>query len=234
MKNLKKTSSKKFKCEFCTMKFSQEKTLLAHICPRKRRFMDKDSKITRIGFMAYTRYYELTMRKLKKPKTLDDFLEFAYYNDFIRFAMFLTDTVKIGRDKYLDWLIKNGVKLSDWYKVGSYNNYLKEFLRKEQAIDAIQRTVEYCDEWAKEYDSSLDKFLKQINTNIFVHNVLTGRISPWFVFLSSRSNDILSRLDEKQLELVYETLNPAVWKPKVKMLKEEATELSYILHQVGL
>ena len=57
-----------FTCVHCTKSFMQEKTLVAHMCERKRRVLRKDEKRVQMGFFAYNRFYQLTQAaKKQKP-----------------------------------------------------------------------------------------------------------------------------------------------------------------------
>jgi hypothetical protein len=56
-----------FICVHCSKSFMKEKTLVAHMCERKRRALQETEKRVQAGFMAYNRFYQLT-QGAKVPK----------------------------------------------------------------------------------------------------------------------------------------------------------------------
>ena len=55
-----------FECKFCGKVLREKKTLSAHMCEQKRRWVNKDSKYVRLGFLAYNRFFQLTTQGGKK------------------------------------------------------------------------------------------------------------------------------------------------------------------------
>ena len=49
-------SDKPYKCEYCGAGFMKEKTLAAHMCEKKRRWLQKDEKRVRHGLYAFQRF----------------------------------------------------------------------------------------------------------------------------------------------------------------------------------
>ena len=66
-----------FHCEFCKKDFSYEKSLINHMCEKKRRWLWRDERYIRLGFTAFQKFYELTLRS-KKPKTYREFMDSLY------------------------------------------------------------------------------------------------------------------------------------------------------------
>jgi len=72
LKNIALTSNseKPYKCEYCGNGYMREKTLAAHMCEPKRRWLQKDEKRVRYGLYAFQRFYALSAgtkkRKLMK------------------------------------------------------------------------------------------------------------------------------------------------------------------------
>ena len=63
--------TKAYKCEYCGSSYVREKTLIAHMCEKKRRALQKDEKRVRHGFYAFQRFYKLSAGS-KKEKTNSD------------------------------------------------------------------------------------------------------------------------------------------------------------------
>ena len=47
------SEDKPFVCEYCGKGYTREKTLLAHMCEKKRRHLQKDEKRVRFGHYAF-------------------------------------------------------------------------------------------------------------------------------------------------------------------------------------
>ena len=74
-----------FECQFCKKSFKREKTISVHLCEQKRRWINRDEKYVRLGFLAYNRFYEIT-QGATKPKTYEHFAKSNYYTGFTRFG----------------------------------------------------------------------------------------------------------------------------------------------------
>ena len=59
-------SKQTYKCKFCEREFARETTLSVHVCEQKKRFQDKDSPASRIGFNNFIRFYEMTQGSAKQ------------------------------------------------------------------------------------------------------------------------------------------------------------------------
>ena len=119
---IKKTKLKKsLKCKYCEKSFSTEKTLIAHMCVKKQRFKDKDTPGARLGFRAFQRFYELSVRS-KTPKTELDFIKSQYYTSFVKFGRHLIALDPIASEEYLDFLIKNAIETASIIAKKSMDN----------------------------------------------------------------------------------------------------------------
>ena len=56
-------------CTFCKKTFLTERGVMLHSCEKKRRWLWKDEKYAVIGFRAFQRFYEISLRS-KKPKSV--------------------------------------------------------------------------------------------------------------------------------------------------------------------
>ena len=79
-----------YACVHCGKSFMKDKTLVAHMCERKRRALQKDEKRVQSGFMAFNRFWQLTQNS-KKPKSYDNFADSSYYNAFVKFGSFINN-----------------------------------------------------------------------------------------------------------------------------------------------
>ncbi len=72
-------------CKWCEKSFRTERTLSAHMCPRKRRWADKDMTHVRLAHRTFQIFYEINTNSTKS-KTQEDFIRSEYYEGFTKFG----------------------------------------------------------------------------------------------------------------------------------------------------
>ena len=211
-----------YKCEHCGKLFAKEKTLVVHICEQKRRYLSKNEKHVQAGFLTYQRFYELTQKS--KEKTFEEFATSPYYTAFVKFGSFVVNTSPIYPDRFIDYVIKSGVKLDHWCRDALYDQYLTELIKIEPADGAIQRTVQTMMEWADENSSSWEHYFAYVNLNRATHDIKEGLISPWILLNSKEGKGMLQRMNDEQLNIIGTVVDPQFWIRRFKSLPAD-TEL---------
>ena len=140
-----------FECKFCGKSFQREKTLIAHMCEQKRRWVNKDAKYVRLGFLAYNRFYEISSPTSKK-RTYENFAKSKYYIGFTKFCIYILNVNAIDAEKFIDFVIKSGVKLDKWTSDAVYETYIRELNKKETAERAVERGILLIQQWGREND----------------------------------------------------------------------------------
>jgi hypothetical protein len=123
-------SSNEFKCKYCNKGFRREKTLIVHVCEPKRRYQAKDDTGPRIGMQAFQRFYNATQSNTNKVKTHADFISSPYYLAFVKFGWFMHQVRAINPMEFVDFLLKNNVKLDWWTKDRYYEKFIVSFMQK--------------------------------------------------------------------------------------------------------
>ena len=211
-----------YKCEHCGKLFAKEKTLVVHMCEQKRRYLSKNEKHVQAGFLTYQRFYELTQKS--KEKTFEEFATSPYYTAFVKFGSFVVNTSPIYPDRFIDYVIKSGVKLDHWCRDALYDQYLTELIKIEPADGAIQRTVQTMMEWADENSSSWEHYFAYVNLNRATHDIKEGLISPWILLNSKEGKGMLQRMNDEQLNIIGTVVDPQFWIRRFKSLPAD-TEL---------
>lgn len=202
-------------CGFCGKKFMKAKTLVSHMCERKRRALQKDEKRVQAGFMAYTRFCEIT-KTIKKKQTYEDFCNSPFYNGFVKFGSFLTNVRPVHPTKFIDYVIKSGVKLDHWCRDELYETYLYDMLKSEPVDSAVQRTLQTMMEWGDANNALFNHYFCYVNQNRAVNDIRNGHISPW-VFLNCKTGkELVSGLNDEQLDLISPILDIPHWTKKFK------------------
>lgn len=199
-----------YKCEYCQKSFAKEKTLIVHICEQKRRHLSKNEKHVQSGLLTYQRFYEIT-QKGKSQKSFDDFAMSPYYTAFVKFGSFLVNTAPIYPERFIDFVIKSGVKLDHWCRDNLYEQYIHDLIRIEPAEPAIQRTIQTMMDWADKNSASWEHYFQYVNLNRATHDIKEGLISPWVLLNSKSGKSMLQRMNDEQLEIVSPFIDPQFW-----------------------
>jgi len=226
------TETVDYSCEFCHRKFIREKTLLTHICETKHRWLEKDKQGNRIGFQSFLQFYTKHTTS-KKVKTYEDFIRSAYYIAFIKFGSYCVNANVINVSRFVDWLLRDGVKLDSWASDISYTKFLIEYIRVENAFDAIHRSVEYCIELSGKENILSHDILRYGNSNRICHAITTGKISPWMLYCSESGTKFLDNLASDQVKLVIDYINPEQWALKLHREPELTKQIRDTLKQAG-
>ena len=220
-------------CEYCHKSFSLEKTFLVHMCELKRRWLDQDTKYVKLGYMVYKRFYEVNYRH-QKEKNFDDFMRSQFYSSFTKFGRYLLNIDAIRPKEFIEFLIKQGVKLDRWESPRTYEAYLRELNKRETPAAAIERNFMLMVQWGEETGENWTDFFRKISPALAVHYIQAGRISPWILFTASSAGDLIGRMSEEQLALVQKNIDPDFWGVKLKRAAEEVDFIRQQLDDAGL
>lgn len=221
-----------FPCEFCKKEFVKERSLFAHMCEKKRRWLWKDEKYIRIGFMAFQKFYELSVRS-KKTKTYEEFMDSQYFTAFTKFGRHIENINAIEPAGFTEFLIKGGVKLDDWINDIWYESWTRELSKKEPPMKAVERNILLMEQWGREYGENWIDFFRKVPTAQATTWIRKGRISPWLLYCGV-GQSLFDRMSDEQLGLVKEWINPMFWLPKIRDNKEEVDQIRMILEEAGV
>jgi hypothetical protein len=222
----------KFSCEFCNRKFLKETTILSHICEYKQRWLNKDLKGNRLGFQSWLQFYNKHTIS-KKQKTYQEFIKSAYYTAFVKFGNYSVDINALNVSRYVDWLLKNQIKIDTWCSDTMYNRYLCEYLRTEDPLDAVARSIEISIEKAKDEGILSKDYLRYGNSNKICYLITTGKISPWMLYQSESGTNFLDKLHPDQVKMIIDYINPEQWALKFKRSSENVSQVKQLLKQAG-
>jgi len=215
MKETLATDNVKFGCDFCKREFLRESTVMKHICENKRRWLEKDNQGNRIGFQTWLEFYKKNTSG-KKNRTYEEFIRSAYYIAFVKFGNYCVNINAINISRFVDWLLKNQIKIDNWASDSTYTKYLVEHLRHEDPFDAIHRSVETCIKLAEDANIQPHDMLRYGNTNKLCYAITTGKISPWLLYQSDSGTRFLDTLNEGHVKMIIDYINPEQWAIKFK------------------
>ena len=225
-------STPQYSCEFCGRKFIKETTIFKHICEYKHRWLEKDRPSNRLGFQAWLQFYTKNTVS-KKQRTYEDFIKSAYYTAFVKFGGHCVEINALNVSRFTDWLIKNQIKIDAWSSDNAYTKYLIEYLRNEDPLDAIHRSVETTITMAAPEGLQSKDYLRYGNKNKICYAVTTGKLSPWILFHSKSGVEFIDKLDSTQVKMILEYIDPEKWALKFHREPENVRQVKDLLGLAG-
>ena len=222
-----------YKCEYCQKEFVKEKTLAVHVCEQKRRHLSKTEKHVQAGLLTYQRFYDIT-QKGKNKKTFDDFAESPYYTAFVKFGSFLVNTSPVYPERFIDFVIKSGVKLDHWCRDELYYTYVTDLIKSEPADGAIQRSIKTMMDWGDSNTASWEHYFQYVNLNRATHDIREGLVSPWLVLNTKSGKDMLKRMNDEQLEIISPIIDPQHWMRRFKSLPADAELVKDVIKEAKI
>lgn len=222
-----------YKCVHCDKSFMKDRTLIAHMCERKRRALQEKEKRVQAGFLAFNRFWELT-QKSRKLKTYDEFADSSYYNAFVKFGSFINNVNPLYPEKFIDYVIKSGTKLDHWCKDSLYEKYLFETLKTEPTESAVQRSLQTMMEWADEHQSTFNHYFLYVSLNKAVHDILNGKISLWLVLNCNSGQTMLKNMSDEQLNMIAPAFDLPFWLRKFKEVPADVALVKEICRETGI
>lgn len=220
-------------CVHCGKKFMQEKTLYAHMCESKRRAMQKDEKRVQAGFLAFNKFFRMT-QAAKKDKTYDEFCKSPYYNAFVKFGSFVNNVMPLYPEKFMEFVIKSGVKLDHWCRDELYDRYLFEMIKVEPVEAAVQRSLTHMMEWGDANKAEFNHYFLYVNLNRAVNDIRNGYISPWIVLNCKSGRDLVGKFNEEQLEIIAPAFDVPYWVKRFKEKTDDVTLVKEVCKESGI
>ena len=206
-----------FKCEYCGKAFAKEKTLVVHVCEQKRRHLSKNERHVQAGLLTFQKFYSLA-QKSQTTKTFDEFAGSSYYNAMVKFGSFIINTSPVYPERFIDYVVKSGVKLDHWCRDELYAAYVIELIKTEPADGALQRTIKTMMEWGDANNAPWEHYFQYVNLNRATHNIKEGLISPWLVLNTKAGKEMLTRMNDEQLDIISLVIDPQFWMKRFKVL----------------
>ena len=221
-----------FSCEFCRRVFLREKTIFTHICEGKHRWSEKDKQGPRIGFQSWLQFYAKNSMG-RKNRTQEEFIKSAYYTAFIKFGTYCAGANVINVSRYTDWLLKEQIRIDSWNQDTNYTKFLIEYIRIEDPMDALARSIETTIKMAETERILAHDILRYGNPNKICYQITLGKISPWMLYQSESGVTFLSSLNQDQVSIINSYINPELWAIKFKRDPEIVKQVKDLLEAAG-
>ena len=220
-------------CEHCGRTFVRESTLFKHICEQKRRWMDIDKPANRIAFAAWSDFYS-SFQPSKKKRDYKAFTQSPYYTSFVKFGGYCVDVKAVGVQAYIRYLIKGQYPIDDWTSDKIYTRFLMDYLKAEDPLDAIKRTINNIAEECEGENLEIRDFFRFGKANKICHMIISGKISPWMIYHSRTGIEFLESINDSQRSLIFPYIDPEKWMIKFRRNQTETDQVSEILKQANL
>lgn len=222
-----------FTCEYCNKSFRKENTLIVHSCEPKRRHLQKQEKHVQMGFRSYQVFYKVGTNT-KKEKTYEDFCSSQYYNAFVKFGRYCLDLKIDDVKSFTEWLLKNNISLDRWPSDKNFHQWIKQRLKSETVDRAFERTILFMQEWADDKDTEWYTYFDTVPTNLATFHICSGKISPWILYASEQAQHLLERMNQEQINLIIDYIDPNVWNIKTKRQHKDFTWVKQVLKEANL
>lgn len=227
-RTLETTNNELNTCEHCGRTFVRESTLFKHLCEQKLRWQDRDKSANRIAYDAWLTFYGRVQAN-KKKKDYKTFIASAYYTAFLKFGSYCSDIKVINTQEYVHYLLNGNVPIDNWNSDRVYTKFLVEYLKTEDAFDAVKRSIKTMLEISEQENIQLKDVLNYFNKNKLCHLISTGHISPWILYLSESGNEFLTSLNTDQRNVIWEYIDTERWNIKFRRDQQLVTEIKNVI-----
>lgn len=228
-----KKAKSDFTCDYCNKDFVLERTFLVHMCERKRRWLDRDTKHVKLGFLVFQKFYSANYIS-RKDKTFEEFIRSEFYASFTAFGKYLIDINAINPSAFIEFMIRSGQPMRKWQSPVIYETYVRELNKKETPDAAVERHFMLMEQWAMETGEPMTDFFRKVAPAQATMWLRSGRISPWVLFNCDSALELLGRLSEEQTALVFSYIDPEFWDIKFKRNPVDADVVRQELKNIGM
>lgn len=220
-------------CVHCGKRFMNPRTLISHMCENKRRALQKDEKRVQAGFLVFNKFYQLT-QNCNKPKSYEEFCKSSFYNAFVKFGSFINNVNPLYPEKFVDYVIKSGVKLDHWCRDELYEKYLYEIIKTEPTESAISRSLQTMMDWADISQAQFNHYFNYVNHNRAVHDIRDAKISPWIILNCQSGRKLLQSFNDEHLELIAPALDMSYWLRHFKSNPNDVNLVKDVCFEAGI
>ena len=145
------------------------------------------------------------------------------YNDFMNFSNTILTT--LGHEKqtdiieYIEYLIKNQIPITEWKNSNTYVLFIKNRLVTMSYNTAIFKTISFFVEEMKKIDSEWYEYFDKQTSSAIVWDIMQGNVSPWIIFGTTKGRSKYDSFNSDELKYIHSTVDPVMWKRKVKLKK---------------
>jgi hypothetical protein len=186
-----------------------------------------------MGFYTFNKFYEIA-QKSTESKTYSEFSKSPYYNAFVKFGSFVSNINPLYPNKFIEWIVKSGVKIDHWCRDELYEKYIVNLIQTESVETALERSIKHMSLWAEKNNSMWNHYFNYVSTNRAMFDIKDGKVSPWLILNSNSGKKLLDQLDDTQLSAISNIIDPIFWSKKFKSSKQDIELVKQVIKEAGL
>ena len=222
-----------YTCQYCSNKFTKEKTLAVHVCEQKRRALAKTERHVVLGFDTYNKFYKIS-QNYKGEKTYDEFARSPYYNAFVKFGSFVSNVNPLYPDKFINYVVRSGVRLDHWCRDELYEKYVLDLIKSEPVEVALERSISHMLAWAEDHKSVWNHYFLYVSLSRATYDIKDGKISPWLVLNSTNGKEMLKKMGDDQLSAISNIIDLQFWLKKFKQRSDDAELVKQVVKESNI
>ena len=137
-------------------------------------------------------------------------------------------------EKYIDYVVTSNVKLDHWCREEMYEKYAIELIMKEGVETALERSINTMVEWAEKNNSVYNHYFNYVSINRATYDIKDGKVSPWLLLNCKSGKELLNKLTDEQLGMIYHILNPQHWAMRFKRQTKDVELVKQVAKEAGL
>lgn len=222
-----------YSCQYCGHKFAKEKTLFVHVCEQKRRALARTERHVVLAYDTYVRWYKINMNSNKDP-SYEDFAKSPYYNGFVKFGSFVSNVNPLYPDKFIEYVVRSGVKLDHWCRDVLYDEYVIHYVKNEPVEVALERSIKHMLDWGEANNAPWNHYFLYASTSRACFDVKDGKISPWLILNSKNGQELLKKFDDVQLTAINTIMDIPFWLSKFKRLPADVALVKQVVKESNI
>ena len=143
-------------------------------------------------------------------------------------------TLTLYPAKYIDYVVTSGVKLDHWCREEMYQKYAIDLILREKVEAAMERSIKTMMDWGDEKEAQWSDYFKYASLNRAVMDIKDGKISPWLILNCKTGKEMIGRLNDEQLQIVYNIMDPSHWSLRFKRLPADVEMVKEVTKEARL
>ena len=133
-----------------------------------------------------------------------------------------------------DYVVTSGVKLDHWCREEMYQKYAIDLILREKVEAAMERSIKTMMDWGDEKEAPWHDYFKYVSLNRAVMDIKDGKVSPWLILNCKSGKDMVKRLNDEQLQIVYPIMDPSHWSLRFKRLPADVEMVKEVTKEAKL